>query len=112
MRNWLITLLAALVLSACASSEFNRTPSAAARAPYDGPVEVLWNYPGAGTYEHLGIVSVTGRTLSDEPELIEIMSEMAAEYGANAIVVQGKPVEVRTMRGTQTKMAATAIWRQ
>ena len=73
--------------------------SAAARPAHDGEVKVLRSHPAEGTYEHLGIVSVTGRSLDDEESLIELMVEIAAERGANAIIVQGKPVKVITSGG-------------
>ena len=103
-------MFAVVLLNACASSSFAPTPSASVRAAYDGEVKVLRSYPAEGTYEHLGIVSVTGRSLSDENDLIELMVKIAGERGANAIIVQGKPVKVTTSTGEQLKMAATAIW--
>ena len=98
------------LVNACASSSFAPTPSAAGRPAHDGEVKVLRSYPAEGTYEHLGIVSVTGRSLDDEESLIELMVDIAAERGANAIIVQGKPVKVLTSGGEQLRMAATAIW--
>ena len=110
VRAALVGLFAVFLLNACASSSFTPTPSATARPAYDGEVTVLRSYPADGTYEHLGIVSVTGRSLDDEESLIELMAEIAAERGANAIIVQGKPVKVITSGGEQLRMAATAIW--
>ena len=109
MRAVLVVILT-LLLNACASSTFTPTPSASARVAFDGEVKVLTSYPAEGTYEHLGIVSVTGRTLADEQDLIELMAEIAAQRGANAIIVQGKAVKVAASTGEQLKMAATAIW--
>ena len=106
VRAALVGLFAVFLLNACASSSFTPTPSATARPAYDGEVTVLRSYPADGTYEHLGIVSVTGRSLDDEESLIELM----AERGANAIIVQGKPVKVITSGGEQLRMAAPAIW--
>ena len=110
MRAALVVLFAALLLNACASSSFAPTPSAAARPAHDGEVKVLRSHPVEGTYEHLGIVLVTGRSLDDEESLIELMVEIAAERGANAIIVQGKAVKVITSGGEQLRMAATVIW--
>ena len=112
MRRVLATLLTGLMLGACSTVEFTPTPSTPARAPHEGIVKVLRTYPPEGTYEHLGIVHAIGRALADEQDLLELASEVAAEHGANAIVVQGKPVIVRSNSGTQTRMAVTAIWQE
>ena len=110
MRVFVAVVFAVLLLSACASSSFSPTRGASPRPPFDGEVTVLHSYPPEGTYVHLGIVLVTGRSLADEQDLIELMVEIAAEHGANTIVVQGKPVKVVASSGEQLKMAATAIW--
>ena len=108
MRPVLAAVMTLALLSACASSSFTPTPSAQPRPAYDGVVKILTTYPPEGSYEHLGIVSVIGRGASDEASLIELMAEVAAGRGANAIIVQGKPIEV----DDQLKMAATAIWQE
>lgn len=108
--RWVLVGLLALILFGCASSSFIPSPSADVRPVFDGEVKVLRSYPAEGTYEHVGVVLVTGRDLSDEKDLIALMVKIAAERGANALIVQSKPIKVRTTSGSQLKMAGTAIW--
>ena len=52
------------------------------------------------------------RALADKEDLLELIVERAAAIGANAVVLQGKGITVQKTSGsTQTKMAATAIFR-
>ena len=109
MRRILLSCIA-LFLFGCASASFTPSPSAGLRPAYDGEVRVLRAFPAEETYEHLGVVLVTGRDFSSEEDMIELMVQIAAEHGANAIILQGKPIKVRTSTGRQSKMASTAIW--
>lgn len=106
-------LLALAFLGGCTTVEFTPTPSAGRYPPFEGRVEVLEVFPGAASYQHLGTVSVTGRTFSNDARLIDALATEAAEHGANAIVLQGPKVQTKQTAGhTQTKMAAAAIRRE
>ena len=88
-----------MMLFACASSLFTPSPGAGLRPSYDGEVRVLKSYPDEGTYKHLGVVLVTARDFSNEANMIELMVQIAARRGANAIILQGKAIKVRTTSG-------------
>ena len=98
-------IFAVVLLNACSSSSFAPTPSAAVRPAYDGEVKILRSYPAEGTYEHLGIVSVTGRSLAEENDLIELMVDVAAERGANCLMTSasGMPTHGMTIDHASTQ---------
>lgn len=103
-----LLLLAALV-AGCTSVEFVPTPSARPYHAYKGEVVVLDEFPPAGTFRHLGVVLVTGRSLSDDKRLLKALRKEAAVHGANAIVIQDAKVTRIVHGGTQTLKAAVAI---
>ena len=103
--------VAVVLLAACTTQEFTPTPSAVGRPAYDGQVAVLQKLPG-GDYEVLGTVIVTGRAYATEQSLLETLVEEAAKYGANTVVMQGKPIEVQTTYELQMRLAGTLLWRQ
>ena len=109
MIRVVFVLLMGFAVVSCSSVEFTPNPGADVTTAYQGRVIVLHSLPAAGTYTVLGVVSVTGRTLADKADLVELIVERAGKAGANAVVIQGKGVEVPTNTGSHTKMAGTAI---
>jgi hypothetical protein len=94
-------VLACLVVGGCAG--FGRDPAAEA-------VEVLEQFPPREQWQHLGVVTAWVYGFSYETSLMDRLKEAAAERGANAVVLQGEPRELRDARGHVTQeVAAWAI---
>jgi len=101
----LAALILVVLLSACASTEFNPAPGAPEYPPHLGEVTVLKSLPPAESYDSVGIVIVHGVDLTDKEELIEALQKEAAKRGANAIALQGE-VKMRSQGGSTEKVLA------
>ena len=106
-RVFIVVLL--LLLNACTTTEYTQNRNVTKRAPFDGQVTVLQTLPSSD-YEVLGTLIVTGRAYANEEDMLELLVEQAAEQGANAVALQGKPIEVQTTGGLETRLAGTLLW--
>ena len=110
----IILLLAAAVAVAggCASpAKFQPATGAENLPPYEGEVKILENLPAPNQYRRVGVVTVEGVLLTKEEEMVAAIKELAAEKGANAVVMQS-PVKVSKNQdgGTKKRLAAWAIY--
>lgn len=99
IRLLLVSIL--LVFGGCTTAEFTSAPGASIYPAHTGDVRVLEEFPAAGTYERLGIVTVRGVRLSDKSDLVNDLKSEAARRGANAIVLQGDVKSRRSPGGTE-----------
>jgi hypothetical protein len=109
----IILLLAAAVavIGGCASpAKFQPATGAENLPPYEGEVKILENLPAPNQYKRVGVVTVEGVLLTKEEEMVAAIKELAAEKGANAVVMQS-PVKVSRNQdgGTKKRLAAWAI---
>jgi len=81
-------VLTCLILTSCTTSRFALTGKQ--YPPYSGVVRVLNEAPPDLKYEEIGWVSggPNGVPRNTWPDLIAVMQKKAAQYGANAIIIQ------------------------
>lgn len=109
MHRLLHSCAAALLLAGCASSGF--TPSGERTfEPHGGAVQVLEQLPPQGSYHLVGIVTVSGVALTSDERMMRQAKELAADHGADSIVLQ-RPIRDRPAGdgGEERTLAAYAI---
>jgi outer membrane protein OmpA-like peptidoglycan-associated protein len=80
----MITIIVILALYGCATATFVKTGTT--YPPYNGDVKILDTPLDGVNYEVIGIVSVDG-ALDTQYDLIKLMQKVAAQNGANAIIM-------------------------
>ena len=107
----MLVAAAMAIISACASpAKFQPALGAENLPPYEGEVKVLENLPASNQYKRVGVVTVEGVLLTKEVEMVAAIKNLAAEKGANAVVMQA-PMKVTKNPdgGTKRRLAAWAI---
>ncbi len=72
-------------ISGCATANFTQVGNTF--PTYDGPVEVLPEYPRDRLFEGIGVVSSQYGVFPNDGALIDVLRKKAAKHGANAIVI-------------------------
>ena len=109
-----LTLLLAVimaVLGGCTSpATFQPALGSEKFPPYEGEVKILENLPAANQYKRVGVVTVEGVLLTKDSNMVAAIKTLAAEKGANAVVMQGPVKSIKKPDGgTQKRLAAWAI---
>jgi hypothetical protein len=96
-------------IGGCAQPDFTRTESAPQLPAYTGKVSVLKQFPYDG-YVLIGTIFVRGGLTVSEQKMRKSLREKSAAQGANAIVMQGKLRTLGGDNGSDTQLAAWAIF--
>lgn len=83
--NLLYVVFLLAFISSCATASFTHVGNTFPK--YEGPVEVLAEYPKDRLFEGIGVVSSQYGVFPNRGDLIDVLRKKAAKHGANAIVI-------------------------
>lgn len=89
--NVLFLVFSLALFSNCATASFTKVGDTFPK--YEGPVEILADYPKDVHYVGIGVVSSQYGVFPNDADLIKVLRKKAAKHGANAIIiVSNRPV--------------------
>ena len=107
-----VTCAALLSLAGCAESGF-RASGVDTYPPYPGKVELLKKRPEPGSYDLVGVVTVTGVSFTSDKRMFENLRELAGSRGADAVIPQSDIKDrPKTDGGEERRLAGYAIRRR